>query len=254
MAKKYLDVLGAKSLSDSLKKVINRGNALLDVKFTTLKKQVDNNWRYTLSLNDERNKITSGTDLKTLTIPGVYVCTSASVASSLSNCPVSTPFVLTVRSVYGYFSTAGNWNSLIRDLQQTSEPNFYRQYVSSNGSGVYSFGSWRLFSSYSADVTSDVITMKSGYALTSGYIYRQGDHYFGDLVVQKTDGTFSTETSDVVATMNVRPRHPVNSFCGGSNTQWGTQCIGYLYYQSEMSLNMSASGKNYAKIHVDFVT
>ena len=81
--------------------------------------------------------IASGTDLDALTTPGNFKCTSASIAGSLVNCPVSVAFALKVvalsqsarlmqvlyvqsvtMSVYRRFYNGSTWNAWFRDAKQ----------------------------------------------------------------------------------------------------------------------------------------
>lgn len=80
----------------------------------------------TLLTNFKRTDIVSGTDLNSLTTEGFYGCSSASVATSLSNCPTSTNFVMIVMgkssslktqliiagsNMYFRTQTSGGWGS-----------------------------------------------------------------------------------------------------------------------------------------------
>lgn len=250
---KYLDYDGLNRFLTKVKALITAGDSAVDTKVTNLETRVENKLEYVFSLNDETKRITANTDLNSYKKPGVYVCTSNATASSLSNCPVSVAFVMVVQSVYGYYATGGNWNNLVREISCYDQVGFYRQNVSSGGNNDYTFGTWRPFlESAIYNVTESVLTMRSGYTLVQGKLYRQGKRYFGDLVVKKNSGSFSNESDEIVADLSVTPIHDINSFCVGADSQWSAQAVGYLYYGSTVHICMVATGKNYAKFHLDF--
>lgn len=114
------------------------------------------------SLNSESRKIAAGTDINTLTEPGVYVCQTNAIAATLSNCPVNVAFVMTIRSVYGYYSTLG-YNSISRDIQAAGSTLFYRQSATSDGSNTFTFSKWAKYSARGGHTTIPV-TVNAQYA------------------------------------------------------------------------------------------
>lgn len=106
------------------------------------------------------------------------------------------------------------------------------------------------------DITSDYITMASGYTFTSGKVYKQGKHIFGNIVLSGTlQGGNNTDTLGTIKS-DYRTADPINGFCGISNGQWFTNNIGYVYIASSGGLQVATTptGMNYAKIHLDYVT
>ena len=80
------------------------------------------------------------------------------------------------------------------------------------------------------------ITAKSGYTIKSQNIFRQNNHYWGNVVIQKDSGTFGSTQEDV-ATLGASIKGNVNSGCFMSAGQWSAKNVGYLYM-----------GDNYIKI------
>ena len=106
------------------------------------------------------------------------------------------------------------------------------------------------------DITSDYITMALGYTFTSGKVYKQGKHIFGNIVLSGTlQGGNNTDTLGTIKS-DYRTADPINGFCGISNGQWFTNNIGYVYIASSGGLQVATTptGMNYAKIHLDYVT
>lgn len=106
------------------------------------------------------------------------------------------------------------------------------------------------------DITSDYITMASGYTFTSGKVYKQGKHIFGNIVLSGTlQGGNNTDTLGTIKS-DYRTADPINGFCGISNGQWFTNNIGYVYIASSGGLQVATTptGMNYAKIHLDYIT
>lgn len=97
----------------------------------------------------------------------------------------------------------------------------------------------------------DFITMNTGYEIVTGQIYKTGKHYFGNLVIKKTDGYFSG--SEVVGTLVHHPRAAVNYGAFFSDSEWGTQAIGYLYCSAYgVQVQTDTANKNYVKIQFDY--
>lgn len=106
------------------------------------------------------------------------------------------------------------------------------------------------------DITSDYITMASGYTFVSGKVYKQGKHIFGNIVLSGTlQGGNNSDTLGTIKS-DYRTADAVNGFCGISNGQWFTNNIGYVYIGVNGGLQVATppTGMNYAKIHLDYVT
>lgn len=106
------------------------------------------------------------------------------------------------------------------------------------------------------DITSDFITMAAGYTFTSGKVYKQGKHIFGNIVVNGSiQGGNDANTVGTIKS-DYRTTDPVNGFCGISNGQWFTNNIGYVYMALNGALQVATTpnGMTYAKIHIDYVT
>ena len=106
------------------------------------------------------------------------------------------------------------------------------------------------------DITSGFITMASGYTFTSGKVYKQGKHIFGNIVI---NGTLQGGNNvDTVGKINnpYRTAVAVNGFCGISNGAWFTNNIGYIYVSAggDLQVATTPTGMSYAKIHIDYVT
>lgn len=104
-----------------------------------------------------------------------------------------------------------------------------------------------------------VFTATEGFAIAEQRMYKQGNHYFGDVVVRKTNGTFSTGTQYTAANLNLQGKTLAtsdrNTYCALSTSQWSIQSIGYAYISS-YELYIKADNSNaysYAKIKVDLV-
>ena len=99
----------------------------------------------------------------------------------------------------------------------------------------------------------NIFTANSGFTIVNQYIYKQGKHYFGDLIVKKNSGNFSADGTQL-GTLNVTPTWNINSGCYVSNDEWKVTGVGYLYInKTNKIVNVSASNVNYAKIHIDFM-
>lgn len=87
--------------------------------------------------------IAANTDLNDYHVPGVYYSPDGANTQTLSNCPLTTAFCMTVRTFNGTYQTDDRWNYLVRELYRLGHPEeIYKQQMQSNGSGVYTAGSW----------------------------------------------------------------------------------------------------------------
>lgn len=96
-----------------------------------------------LSLN-EGTVISENADLNTVQFvqPGLYTCTKRENAQTLTNCPVTSAFVMSVRTTIGLFYASNKYNYLMREIYCLANNSVYRQLVDSNSSGTYTFYDW----------------------------------------------------------------------------------------------------------------
>ena len=114
-------------------------SGLLDVAWPMKSPSVDN------LLGGYGMAITSGTDLNTPAYlkVGTYVCNTNAVATGLKNCPTSSAFKMTVTNVIYKNPTpsaSAAWY-LVREIMNLYGYKYY-QYVHSNGTGGWSYGTW----------------------------------------------------------------------------------------------------------------
>ncbi len=101
----------------------------------------------------------------------------------------------------------------------------------------------------------EILTMKEGFTLlNSDYIYKDRNRYFGDIVIQKNTGSFSS-TQDEVATMIKKTMHANNTGCFISNSEWSTTNVAYAYIAPTKIIvcDHNNNGCKCAKIHLDIV-
>lgn len=108
---------------------------------------------------------------------------------------------------------------------------------------------------------SDIITMQSGYTLNTGLsqLYKQYNHLWGNIIIEKNEGTFKSE-QEIVATLDVRlNKKPTDNGCFLSNNLWRTQNVGYYYMGTEIGHPIyiadsnNTNSYNIAKITFDCV-
>ena len=109
--------------------------------------------------------------------------------------------------------------------------------------------------------TSDFITANTNFAILSQTtIFKQSNHIFGTLVIQKTDTTKFVDSLAAVGTIKSGYR-PVVNLIGQSyyNTeQWGVNGFGYSYINTSgtVSIKTSTSGSgtyDFATIPINFM-
>ena len=100
-----------------------------------------------------------------------------------------------------------------------------------------------------------IATAKSGYTILDQVIYKQGKHYFGNLIVKKDSGEFN-ETQENVALLSFTVNKQQNSGCFLSGSQWNANVVGYLYIGGNQILVANYTGSHdniIAKIPIDVV-
>lgn len=98
----------------------------------------------------------------------------------------------------------------------------------------------------------ELMTLKTGYTAYDTNIFRQGNHYFGNITIQKNEGYF-TNSQVVVATLTKSCKGVFNTFCGLSNSQWESVAAGYCYFGGTVCYVADKLNRQYnvAKIHID---
>lgn len=103
-------------------------------------------------------------------------------------------------------------------------------------------------------------TARTGYSISNFYGHKQGTHYWGDFMLNKTTGNFSN-SDEIVATMSVVPDGAFSFNCAASATQWSrtfTMCHAFITnYSGTVSgpaLIIGAdSSTSWVRVHYDFV-
>lgn len=86
---------------------------------------------------------------------------------------------------------------------------------------------------------SDFISVASGFTIT-GYVYSIGNVVFGDIVIHKTSGTF-TSTQSQVGTVKTDycPLSPLNSYGVICGDEWGAASPCYFYVHNNGVMNIA---------------
>lgn len=100
----------------------------------------------------------------------------------------------------------------------------------------------------------DFITANDGYTILEQNIFRQGRHYFGDVVIKKNNSAYSPD-SENVATLKKSIVGTINSCLFLSGSQWSNGGTGYLFIGDTSVLIADFTGNSYsfAKFHIDVV-
>lgn len=105
---------------------------------------------------------------------------------------------------------------------------------------------------------SNFASANNGFTILSQVIFKQGNRYFGNLVVQKDSGNFEA-TNESVATLPVDCVAGMNSGCFLGTTQWNVLGIGYFFVNNENNTthfvvsDFASSNCNIAKITFEVV-
>lgn len=99
------------------------------------------------------------------------------------------------------------------------------------------------------------IQANSGYTVLSSVVMKDRNRYFGNVVVKKDSGYFTTG-SEQIFSFKKKVNEGINSGCLFSDNQWNTKAIGYLYIGSTIVQVASpvADKYNFVKIDFDVVT
>ena len=100
-----------------------------------------------------------------------------------------------------------------------------------------------------------IFTPATGFSLKEQNVWKQGNHYFGYLVVQKTTGNFGSST-DTIGTMNKELEVPINTGGFLGTTQWTAHRTAYVYINKTGTILVSdsnGSACSFVKIHLDFI-
>lgn len=102
---------------------------------------------------------------------------------------------------------------------------------------------------------SEILTANEGFAILTPSIFRQGNRYYGNIVVQNTTGKFAKGTYYKVLKINQRNINVANTTCGLGIAQWQIQDVGYCYQNmSELEIaDLNTSNNSFAKIDIDLV-
>lgn len=108
--------------------------------------------------------------------------------------------------------------------------------------------------------TSDVFTANTNFTLIGdSCIYIQGNHVFGQLIVQKTNDPF-TDGLDAIGTLKTgyRPLYHVIQSALFNGSQWGVNDCGYCYINTSGAVNVKTSSMNsskydYVNIPIDYI-
>lgn len=209
------------------------------------------------------HNIAQNSDLNTIGFiqPGAYVCNYTATVQTLSNCPATTAFRMTVENLLDRateISSDNTWKYFIRTIVDI-EGRVWQQRVSSNGSNpvVWAYGSWHMLSAGDGEGPINIdsfLTIASGHIADEYYFYRQGKLLYLSMVLHKTSGNFSS--GEVVATLksSYYPAYATNYMCAlAVGGMWTTNTAGYLYISSvngQITVGDSSAGCNYAKINL----
>lgn len=96
--------------------------------------------------------------------------------------------------------------------------------------------------------------VKPGYTILFDKIFKQGKHYFGNLIVKKNSGNF-TNIQEAVATPSKTLNGNYNTGCFLANNIYASHAIGYCYFGENVVYiaDQNEKGYNVAKMNVDIV-
>ena len=105
-------------------------------------------------------------------------------------------------------------------------------------------------------LASSIISLNSGYSFleeTTLPIYKQGKHYWGDIII-KTSNVFNNLQQNL-GSFKINLQGTINSFCSVSNDEYRSNVIAYTYYEKAhiYVADHSNSQSNIVKIHLDFM-
>lgn len=112
----------------------------------------DGNWKYVREVNQ-------ADDLNTVIAFGKYAKYSNGSATKPSNCPTDNAFTLYIFSAQGSKEMNGAYKYGVQLIREFNNLNFYFRFMSTDGNGTLSFGSWTKYKMATADITRDTSTM-----------------------------------------------------------------------------------------------
>lgn len=173
-----------------------------------------------------------------------FICTDGTSSQTFNNSLYATGQIPDGKVLDGYNKTATGYQYGINQIPDTS----LEDGLQVNGH-LYLNG-------YDLEIQRVTIaTARSGYTILDQVIYKQGKHYFGNLIVQKNSGVFDGNQEDVVS-LSITVNAQCNSGCFLSGSMWSTHTVGYLYISGTSVLvsdNQQTGLMNIAKIPIDVV-
>lgn len=96
------------------------------------------------------------------------------------------------------------------------------------------------------EITSSIEAV-SGYTINSlTHVYKQGNHVFGNIVIKKSSGSFSSALTKIAKLSDsYAPKYEYTNMCGFHTSEWGFSNIGYLYMPSSTVSPASNRGAIY---------
>ena len=112
----------------------------------------DGNWKFVREVNQ-------ADDLNTVIAFGKYAKYSNGSATKPSNCPTDSAFTLYIFSAQGSTEMNGAYKYGVQLIREFNNLNFYFRFMSTDGNGTLTFGSWTKYKMATADITRDTSTM-----------------------------------------------------------------------------------------------
>lgn len=89
---------------------------------------------------------------------------------------------------------------------------------------------------------SNAFSAPSGYTILQNGVYQFGKFVFGNIVVKKNSGNFSTLQETILTTL-IPVSDAINTGCFLSNDQWSNKTTGYMFL-NKTGVTVSAYGSN----------
>lgn len=100
------------------------------------------------------------------------------------------------------------------------------------------------------DITSQ-ISMKTGYTLSSGKLFKKGKHIMGNIVVS---GTFTQNTLATILELPYKADGEHITFCAFSDGAYSAKSLGYLYFVKNLSVSPNTTGQTYVNLELNYIT
>lgn len=100
------------------------------------------------------------------------------------------------------------------------------------------------------DITSQ-ISMKTGYTLSSGKLFKKGKHVMGNIVVS---GTFTQNTLATILELPYKADGEHITFCAFSDGAYSAKSLGYLYFVKNLSVSPNTTGQTYVNLELNYIT